>query len=226
MYDLPVYDRPFDYAPPNTAVSIIAETDDYILVDKPADLLSVPGKKFPDCMEARVKQICSEALTIHRLDMATSGLMIFAKTKHAQRHLGLQFERRQLKKTYLADIATRPTALSGRVNLPIWTDWPNRPRQMIDFEKGRRAVTDWTVHETAKTSSQITTRLSLHPVTGRSHQLRLHMAILGQPLLGDRLYAPDPVFQRSNRLHLHAFELCFREPSGGEWVKYQAPCPF
>jgi tRNA pseudouridine32 synthase/23S rRNA pseudouridine746 synthase len=226
MYELPVYDRSFDYAPPHDPVSILAETADYILVDKPAGLLSVPGKTYPDCMEARVRDICSEALTIHRLDMATSGIMIFAKNKNAQRHLGLQFEKRHLRKTYLADISVRPTAHSGRINLPIWTDWPNRPRQMIDFKKGRRAVTDWVIYQKNEALSPDATRLSLHPITGRSHQLRLHMAIAGWPLLGDRLYAPDTVFEKSSRLHLHAYELSFRDPDGGAWVTCQAPCPF
>ncbi len=222
MYDFPVYTRPFLYAPPKGPLSIIAETEDYVLVDKPAGLLSVPGKSEPDCLEARIHSYCQDALTIHRLDMATSGLMIFAKSKHAQRHLGLQFENRQILKTYMADIAGRPAAQSGRINLPIWTDWPHRPRQMIDFEKGRRAVTDWVVTDT-KTEK---TRISLHPVTGRSHQLRLHMLCLGHPIIGDQLYASDEVFQQSQRLHLHACSLKFREPTGGSWVEFKSPCPF
>jgi len=222
MYDFPVYNRPFDYTPPKSPLSLIAETEDYLLVDKPAGLLSVPGKSEPDCLEARVQSYCSDALTIHRLDMATSGLMIFAKTKHAQRHLGLQFEKRQTVKSYLAEIAGKPCAESGRINLPIWTDWPHRPRQKIDYEKGRAAVTDWTVLET----KAATTRVSLHPKTGRSHQLRLHMLCLGHPILGDRLYAPEDIFTQSKRLHLHAHSLKFREPTGGAWVEYISPSPF
>ncbi len=220
--EFPVYNRPFDYAPPTSDLNIIAETDDYLLVDKPAGLLSVPGKTYPDCMEARVKAYCPQALTIHRLDMATSGLMIFAKTKHAQRHLGLQFEKRQTEKTYLADVAGEDMADTGRVNLPIWTDWPNRPKQMIDYEKGRRAVTDWAVIH----RKDGVTRVSLHPITGRSHQLRLHMLCVGHPILGDRLYAPDDVFERSVQLRLHAHHLRFREPTGGAWVEYETVCPF
>jgi tRNA pseudouridine32 synthase/23S rRNA pseudouridine746 synthase len=221
-YKFPVYDRPFEYCPPTDPLKIITETDDYIIVDKPAGLLSVPGKSFPDCMEARVRAHCPEALTIHRLDMATSGLMVFAKTKHAQRHLGLQFEKRQTEKTYIADVAGHFEGESGRVNLPVWTDWPNRPKQMIDFNKGRHAVTDWTVIK----RNNNTTRVSLHPVTGRSHQLRLHMLCLRHPILGDRLYAPDEVFQRSARLHLHSQCLRFREPTGGTRMAFEAPCPF
>ncbi len=221
-YDQPVYHRPFDYNPPQIPLTVISETADYLIIDKPAGLLSVPGKTYPDCMEARIKAYCPEALTIHRLDMATSGLMIFAKTKAAQRHLGLQFEKRQTQKTYIADVAGHVLAESGRVNLPIWTDWPNRPKQMIDFEKGRRAVTDWTVIH----RKDDITRVSLHPVTGRSHQLRLHMTCLGHPMMGDRLYAPHKIFEQSKRLHLHAQHLRFREPTGGAWVEYEAPCPF
>ena len=221
-YEQPVYNRSFEYNPPSSPLSILSETQDYLIVDKPAGLLSVPGKQFPDCMETRLKEHAPEALTIHRLDMATSGLMVFAKNKAAQRHLGLQFEKRQTQKTYIADIATESWAKSGRVNLPIWTDWPNRPKQMIDFENGRRAVTDWTLI----TSHNGQSRISLHPITGRSHQLRLHMACLGHPLIGDRLYAPDAIFERSTRLHLHAMTLRFREPTGGAWVEFTTECPF
>ncbi len=221
-YEQPVYNRSFEYNPPSSPLSILSETQDYLIVDKPAGLLSVPGKQFPDCMETRLKEHAPEALTIHRLDMATSGLMVFAKNKAAQRHLGLQFEKRQTQKTYIADIATESLAKSGRVNLPIWTDWPNRPKQMIDFENGRRAVTDWTLIHSKDGQS----RISLHPITGRSHQLRLHMACLGHPLIGDRLYAPDAIFERSTRLHLHAMTLRFREPTGGAWVEFTTECPF
>ena len=222
MYDFPVYSRPLVYTPPSDPLSLIAETKDYLLVDKPAGLLSVPGKSEPDCLEARVQSYCPIALTIHRLDMATSGLMIFAKTKHAQRHLGLQFEKRQTIKSYLADIAEVPSYNSGRINLPIWTDWPHRPRQMIDFEKGRTAITDWVVTRSGRGE----TRVCLYPLTGRSHQLRLHMLCLGHPIIGDQLYAPDEVFERSQRLHLHAHSLKFREPTGGDWVEFKSPCPF
>ena len=222
MYDFPVYSRPFEYSPPNEALSVVSETDDYLLADKPAGLLSVPGKSEPDCLEARVQSYCPTALTIHRLDMATSGLMIFAKNKPAQRHLGLQFEKRQTVKTYQAEVAGQPNAESGRLNLPIWTDWPHRPRQKIDFQQGRNAVTDWTV---IKRSSN-TTHVGLYPVTGRSHQLRLHMLCLGHAIIGDRLYAADEIFQHSKRLHLHAETLKFREPTGGAWVEYHSPCPF
>lgn len=222
MYDFPVYDRPFEYSPPTNALTITAETEDYLLADKPSGLLSVPGKSEPDCLEARVQSYCPEALTIHRLDMATSGLMLFAKNNHAQRHLGLQFEKRQTVKTYQAEIAGYPSAKSGRINLPIWTDWPNRPRQKIDFLKGRNAVTDWTVIRTGRDTTQV----SLHPITGRSHQLRLHMLCLGHAIIGDRLYASDEIFLQSERLHLHAQSLKFREPSGGAWVEYHSPCPF
>lgn len=221
-YEQPVYDRPFVYSPPLDPLSIIYETPDYLIADKPAGLLSVPGKSHPDCMEARVRNYCPEALTIHRLDMATSGLMVFAKNKAAQRHLGLQFEKRQTRKTYIADVSGYPINKSGRVNLPIWTDWINRPKQMIDFEKGRRAVTDWEV----ETQGNDVTRLRLHPITGRSHQLRLHAVCLGHAILGDRLYASDKIFATSNRLHLHAHALSFREPTGGDWVNFKSPCPF
>lgn len=222
MYHFPVYDRPFEYRPPTDSLTLVVETADYLLAEKPSGLLSVPGKSEPDCMESRVQAVYPEALTIHRLDMATSGLMIFARNKHAQRHLGLQFENRQTVKTYVAEISGQPSAQSGRINLPIWTDWPNRPRQKIDFETGRKAVTDWTVLK----SGLRNTHLTLYPVTGRSHQLRLHMLCLGHPIIGDRLYSPEEVFKQSDRLHLHAQSLRFREPTGGAWVEYHSPCLF
>jgi len=192
--------RAFTYDPPNDPLTILHIDDDLIVVDKPAGLLSVPGRDLPDCLETRLRQDHPETLLVHRLDMATSGVMIFARNKAAQRHLGLQFERRHTQKTYIAEVHGQPKGKTGRINLPLIADWPNRPRQMVSFEHGKPSITDWEIISTDKTI----TRLALHPVTGRSHQLRVHCWAMGHPILGDRIYAIDKIFEAAPRLQLHA----------------------
>lgn len=216
--------RDFTYDPPTGDPRIIFEDDALILIDKPSGLLSVPGKAetHQDCLELRLRALRPETLLIHRLDMATSGIMVFAKTAHAQRHLGLQFEKRQMRKSYIAVVDGNVSGGSGHINMPLITDWPNRPRQMVDFGRGKPAQTDWVKLSEGASS----TRLSLHPRTGRSHQLRLHLLSIGHPILGDRLYASDTAFKAAERLLLHASTLEFRHPDGGAWVKFEAPCPF
>ena len=214
--------RSFTYDPPQSPIDIIYEAADYIIVNKPAGLLSVPGKTQPDCLEARLKAQYPLLLTVHRLDMATSGLMIFALTPQAQRHLGLQFEKRQIEKTYMAQVYGHVADDKGRIELPLIADWPNRPRQKICHQSGKAALTDWEVirRDTAST------RLALYPKTGRSHQLRVHMHALGHPILGDRIYAIDPIFEAAPRLMLQACEIAFREPSGGGAVHYSLAANF
>lgn len=214
--------RAFVYAPPQTALDIVYEDADIIAIDKPSGLLSVPGKTEPDCAESRVQAAYPEALTIHRLDMATSGILLFARNTNAQRHIGLQFEKRYVEKTYIARVSGQIEGDSGRINLPVICDWPNRPRQKICFEHGKSAVTDWEVLDcNAKVS-----RLALYPKTGRSHQLRVHMLAIGHPILGDRIYADDEDFYAAPRLQLHAQHLTLRKPSGGDWITVEAPSLF
>lgn len=153
--------------------------------------------------------------------MATSGVMVFAKTPHAQRHIGLQFEKRYTEKTYIARVAGHIHGESGHINLPLITDWPNRPMQHVNFERGKSAQTDWTVLNREDGA----TRVALRPKTGRSHQLRVHMLAIGHPILGDRLYAHDDAFRAAKRLQLHAETLRLRHPVGGEWMTFTAPCP-
>ena len=214
--------RAFTYDPPLDALSVIYTDLDLIIVDKPSGLLSVPGKTEPDCLEARVKAAYPEALTIHRLDMATSGVMVFARNTKAQRHLGLQFEKRYVEKTYLARVQGRVGGESGHINLPVICDWPNRPRQKVCFETGKAAQTDWEVLDREARA----TRLVLYPKTGRSHQLRVHMLAIGHAILGDRLYADEAGYATAPRLQLHAENLRLRKPTGGDWVTFNAPCPF
>lgn len=214
--------RELTYAPPQSPLTYIHIDDDIIIVEKPSGLLSVPGKTEPDCLESRIKDAHPEALTVHRLDMATSGLMVFAKTAHAQRHLGLQFEKRIPQKTYIARVAGHPLQDEGDIDLPLITDWPNRPKQMVCHENGKPSQTAWRVLERESTA----TRVELHPKTGRSHQLRVHMLAIGHTILGDRLYASDEIFAQADRLQLHAHKLKLRRPTGGEWIEFESPCPF
>lgn len=211
------------YAPPDTPLAVLHTDHEVLLVDKPAGLLSVPGKTedLADCLLARVQAVFPTALLVHRLDRDTSGVMIFALTPHAQRHLGLQFENRQTKKTYVARVWGRVTGKEGTIDLPLIVDWPNRPLQMIDHENGRAAVTDWRLLRATETES----RMRLMPRTGRSHQLRVHMLSLGHPILGDPFYATGPA-RDYPRMMLHSETLQFRHPDGGRGMRVTAPCPF
>lgn len=213
----------FVYAPPDSAPEILHEDHELIFVNKPAGLLSVPGKgpDMQDCLIARLKIAFPEILLVHRLDLDTSGVMVFARTPHAQRHLGLQFEKRQTRKIYLALVAGHVAARAGTVDLPLSVDWPNRPRQKVCHETGRPAQTDWALIRHDVSSS----RMRLMPVTGRSHQLRVHMREIGHPILGDPLYATGPV-RAHPRLMLHAQSLRVRHPDGGRGLTISAPVPF
>ncbi|MFV0244368.1 MAG: pseudouridine synthase [Qingshengfaniella sp.] len=212
-----------DYDPPHDPLDIILHDHEILAVNKPSGLLSVPGKgaHLADCLLTRVQAVFPEALLVHRLDRDTSGVIVFALTRHAQRHLGLQFERRKLAKTYVARVWGVVEGKSGRVDLPLIVDWPNRPLQMVDFDKGKPAVTEWRVQRV----EGHTTRMRLMPQTGRSHQLRVHMREIGHPILGDPFYATGPA-RDFPRLMLHAERLRLRHPDGGQGVNLHAPCPF
>ncbi len=213
----------FTYAPPTGPLDVLHRDDDILVLNKPAGLLSVPGKAaaHADCLEARARAAFPEALLVHRLDMDTSGLMIFAMNKAAQRHLGMQFERRHVEKSYEALVWGQP-ADTGEVDLPLIVDWPNRPLQMVDHARGKNAHTAWQVLARATTHA----RLRLKPTTGRSHQLRVHMLAIGHPILGDRFYASGEVLAAAPRLCLHAQSLGIFHPTGGARVVFNAPSPF
>lgn len=212
------------YAPPDTPLSVLHHDAALLFVDKPAGLLSVPGKgeDLADCLLTRVRAAFPEALLVHRLDRDTSGVMVFALAPSAQRHLGLQFEKRQVKKTYVARVWGHVAERQGRIELPLIVNWPNRPLQHVDHENGRPAVTDWRRlrHEAAGT-----TRMRLMPQTGRSHQLRVHMKEMGHPILGDPFYAEGPA-RDAARLMLHAESLRLNHPESGRGLAVTAPCPF
>ncbi|MGB4788460.1 MAG: pseudouridine synthase [Lentibacter algarum] len=212
-----------DYNPPSDPLDIIHADHELISVTKPSGLLSVPGKgeHLADCLIARVQAAFPGALLVHRLDRDTSGVMIFAATPHAQRHLGLQFEKRQTKKAYIARVFGRLEPKTGTVDLPLIVDWPNRPLQMVCHETGKEAQTDWKVLKATDEES----RVRLFPKTGRSHQLRVHMLALGHPILGDPFYASGEALAHS-RLMLHAEELRLRHPDGGKGMRFFAKAPF
>jgi tRNA pseudouridine32 synthase / 23S rRNA pseudouridine746 synthase len=194
--------------------------DAIIVIDKPSGLLSVPGRGADkqDCAVARVQAIYPEALTVHRLDMETSGLMILARTVFAQSFLGKAFEKRKVEKQYIAMVRPVIAGDAGEILLPLITDWPNRPRQMVDHEIGKPSLTRWRV--LARDDAANTTRVELSPVTGRSHQLRVHMNEIGHPILGDSLYGTDESRNAAPRLLLHATRLRFPHPTTHEIVEY------
>ena len=213
----------FDYRPPDVPLAFLHEDRHILVLNKPAGLLSVPGKLEgrSDCLLSRLQAARWDALLVHRLDCDTSGVMVFARTKAAQAALGRQFEARTTRKVYVARLAGEMAERTGRVDLPLTVDWPNRPRQHVNHETGRPAQTDWRVVKTGVGE----TRVRLMPVTGRSHQLRVHMAELGHPILGDPLYASGAA-QDHPRLMLHAESLRFRHPDTGVMQTFTAPCPF
>jgi len=198
--------------------------DSLLVVNKPAGMLSVPGRSadLQDCMAARVQAEVPDALVVHRLDMATSGLLVFARGKAAQRRLSHAFAQREVEKRYVAVVAGRVLADAGEIDLPLITDWPNRPRQKVDLSVGKPSVTRYRVIRRADGD----TRLELEPVTGRSHQLRVHLLALGHPILGDALYAPADVVASADRLMLHARSLAFAHPVHGEMLSFDSEVPF
>ena len=213
----------FEYNPPTGPLVILHADADLLVLDKPSGLLSVPGKLAgrQDCLMSRLEAEYPEALLVHRLDCDTSGVMIFARHKAAQGFLGQEFEQRRSKKTYIARVWGTMTAARGHVDLPLCADWPNRPRQHVDHANGRAAQTDWEVIG----QSPGETRVCLSPLTGRSHQLRVHMLSLGHPILGDPIYAEGPALAFP-RLMLHAQTLSLHHPGSRQRVSFAAACPF
>ena len=213
----------FAYDPPDTPLDILYEDASILVVNKPAGLLTVPGKLEgrQDCLITRLQAARWDALTVHRLDCDTSGVIIFARTKQAQGFLGQEFEQRRAQKTYVARLKGRLEPDTGTVDLPLGSDWEYRPRQKVDHQKGRPAVTDWQVLDRTDTE----TRVCLTPHTGRSHQLRVHMLALGHPILGDQIYAPETLADHP-RLMLHAETLSLHHPATKERVSFTAPAPF
>ena len=209
--------------------------DTLLVVDKPSGLLAVPGRGADkqDCLAARVQARYADALIVHRLDMATSGLMVMARGAAAQRALSKAFAAREVNKRYIAVVAGRLDAPAdgwgvpedwGTIDLPIIVDWPNRPLRIVDHTHGKPSLTRWRVLGHDETG--LNTRVELEPVTGRSHQLRVHLRALGHPILGDALYAPPDVQALAGRLLLHAGSLRFVHPLTGEVMAFECPASF
>jgi tRNA pseudouridine32 synthase/23S rRNA pseudouridine746 synthase len=204
---------------------IVVHGDDVLVaVDKPAGMLSVPGRgaEKQDCAAARVAERWPDALIVHRLDMATSGLLVFARGAQAQRTLSMAFAGREVHKRYEAIVQGLVADDSGEIALPLAADWPNRPLQKVDAQ-GKPSLTRFHVLSRDETLSR--TRLALEPVTGRSHQLRVHLQAIGHPIVGDALYDRERA-KESPRLMLHACELRLSHPATGEPLHLQSAVPF
>jgi tRNA pseudouridine32 synthase/23S rRNA pseudouridine746 synthase len=211
-------------------ISCLHADEALLVLDKPAGLLSVPGRGADkqDCASTRAQARWPDALIVHRLDMATSGLLLMARGTAMQRTLSMAFASREVRKRYVALVAGHlpPPADWSDIDLPLMSDWPNRPRQMTD-PRGKPSLTRWRVlaHE-ADAQGRPQSRLELEPVTGRSHQLRVHLQAIGHPILGDALYADAPTQARSARLQLHASELALTHPVTGQALYWRSPPPF
>ena len=212
------------YAPPQAKLEVVFADDFLVVIDKPSGLLSVPGRgeDKADCALSRVQISFPDSLTVHRLDMATSGLLLFARSKEMQRALSGQFARGEVSKGYIADVWGVPEAASGEINLPLITDWPRRPLQKVDWEAGKPSVTRY---KTLSVSGRFS-RLALVPLTGRSHQLRVHLAEIGHPILGDEFYAQAEALAARPRLALHAASLEFVHPVSSAKLTLESLCPF
>lgn len=212
------------YAPPQTKPDVLYADASLIAIDKPAGLLSVPGRgeDKADCALSRVQALYPDALTVHRLDMATSGLLLLARGKAMQRALSGLFERGGIAKHYIADVWGAPSPPAGTISLPLITDWPRRPLQKVDHETGKPSLTRFETLRAGCPSS----RLTLTPLTGRSHQLRVHLAEIGHPILGDEFYAHAEARKAAPRLALHAASLRFAHPATGNPLELSSSCPF
>lgn len=215
-------------------VALIYADDALLVFDKPAGLLSVPGRgpENADCLSARAQALWPDALVVHRLDMGTSGLLVMARGLKAQRTLSHAFAQRQVHKRYVAVVAGTPQPTQpddegwSEIDLPLIVDWPNRPKSKVDFTLGKPSRTSWRLHADPANASIEATRLELEPVTGRSHQLRVHLQAMGHPILGDELYADDTALAAAPRLLLHACFLDLPHPVSCERMQFNCPAPF
>ncbi len=216
-----------DYQPPpHKDLNILFKDESLLILNKPSGLLSVPGrgKDKQDCMISRVQIKYPEALIVHRLDMATSGLLVLARNKQIHRQLSLLFQERKVKKEYTAVVDGIIEIDSGEIDLPLITDWPNRPKQKVDYENGKASKTLFYVLKRDKKNT--VTRVLLKPETGRTHQLRIHMQSTGHAILGDNLYANNETKEKSDRLLLHANYLRFKHPVTENIIEVKCEIPF
>ena len=213
------------YLVPHTRepIRLLYRDSDLLIIDKPNLLLSVPGR-HPlnyDCLLSRLSRYYPGVSAVHRLDLDTSGIMVVPRHKESLSLLARQFQERQIDKTYVARVAGIVERDRGEVNLPLIADWPNRPLQKVCHENGKSALTRWRVLSRELAS----TLIELTPITGRSHQLRIHMREMGHPILGCDFYAPKAVLQAAPRLLLHATRIRFQHPRSEQWLKAYSPTP-
>lgn len=213
--------------PPHDGLAILHLCDSLVVVDKPSGLLSVPGRGEgkEDCLSARVQGQFSDALIVHRLDMGTSGIVVMGRGADAQRQLSIQFQERQVHKRYQALVDGCWTGpMEGEIDLPIIADWPNRPKQKVDHAIGRPSLTRFRVLDVD--ASRQVSRVELEPITGRSHQLRVHMEAMGHPIIGDDFYGTPASFAKADRLMLHACWIGLDHPETGVALNIDCPPPF
>ncbi len=217
--------RNLKYNPPQSPLEIIYIDSSIAVLNKPEGLLTVPGKPETnfDSLLVRLRKQVFGALLVHRLDLHTSGVIVFARTASSQVSLNKQFERHETKKRYVARVRGHLEHEEGEINLPIIVDWPNRPRQKICFETGKKSVTHYKVIDR---EPQNISRVELYPLTGRSHQLRLHMKAIGHPIIGDPLYADEATFKASNRMELHSYSLQINHPKTNTSKLFSIKVPF
>jgi tRNA pseudouridine32 synthase/23S rRNA pseudouridine746 synthase len=223
---------------PQPGLDLLFEDAHMLVLDKPAGLLAVPGRgpDKQDCLSARVQAVWPDALVVHRLDMATSGLVVMARGIEAQRSLSLAFEKRRIYKRYIAVVSGElvnpmPDNDWNTIDLPLLLDWLNRPRSTVNHETGKASVTRWRLIEHGSKTDPTpwtgtATRVELEPITGRSHQLRVHLQAIGHPIVGDPLYAGENALAQAGRLLLHAQALELPHPASGERLRFESPCPF
>ncbi len=215
----------FIYQPPQTPLVILYQDEDLVIIEKPAGLLSVPGRlpEHHDSAYLRVLDLYPQAKITHRLDMATSGILMFAKHRDAEVAVSKMFQARTVIKHYTALVQGQLQG-TGQVDAPLITDWENRPRQMVHDELGKKALTYYQALEYDQ--SQDITRVKLTPITGRSHQLRVHMLHIGHPITGDKLYHPCALQSPLKRMALHASYLAFTQPMSKKDIVIEARAPF
>lgn len=221
---MPLNDH-FIYTPPQEPLNIIYEDDDLIVIDKPAGLLSVMGRlpEHHDSAYLRILEKHPTAKVTHRLDMATSGILMFAKHRDAEVAISKMFQARTINKQYIA-LVQGHLADADSIEAPLITDWPNRPKQKVDFEIGKHAKTLYQHLDYDAVEDQ--SRILLEPITGRSHQLRVHLAHIGHPITGDKLYHPNPAQSSLNRMALHASFLAFEHPMQAGFLQLTSSIPF
>lgn len=211
---------------PDTPLDIVHLDAHCVVVVKPSGLPSVPGRpaELHDCAASRIVRIHADALVVHRLDMATSGLLVFARGADAQRRLNAAFARREVEKDYEAIVDGLLDSDEGEIDLPLGADWPRRPLQKVDRLGGKAALTRYRV--LGRDADARRTRVALSPRTGRAHQLRVHLLAIGHPIVGDTLYAAPPIAAAAARMLLHATALRFAHPATGAPVDLRSPAPF